>query len=127
MCRQILIFTTLAVIMTLALACHKNAQSALHMNLTTTPDHPRMSQPITLQLHITDAQGQPVSDAQVNGTLTMKLMDMGTTQLKFSPKSNGDYEASLKGVDMSGPWNLAVSAAQGSTKTQQNFDVNIFD
>ncbi len=86
-----------------------------------------MSKPVTFQVHVTGADGQPVNDAEVNGALTMKLMDMGATQLKFAPKGNGDYEASVKSVDMSGPWSMAVDAKRGDATAKQNFDVNIFD
>ena len=66
------------------------------MELKISPDHPSMTKPITFTIHLADERGQPVNDAQVSGALTMKVMDMGTTQLKFSPKGNGDYEASMK-------------------------------
>jgi hypothetical protein len=110
-----------------ASSASSNYSSPWRMELKVSPDHPSMTKPITLQLHIVDERGQPVSDAQVNGSLTMKLMDMGTTALKFSPKGNGDYEASLKSVDMSGPWGLAVDAVQGSTHAKQSFEVIVFD
>lgn len=99
----------------------------MRLNLSVSPDHPRMSKPITLQVHVGNPQGQPVTDAQVNGELTMKLMDMGATKLSFAPKGNGNYEAQVKGVDMSGPWALAVTAQRGSTTSKQTFDVNVFD
>ena len=86
-----------------------------------------MTKPITLQVHVASPQGQPIADAQVSGELTMKLMDMGTTKLAFTPKGNGDYEAQVKSVDMSGPWSLAVDVKQGSAEARQTFDVNVFD
>lgn len=86
-----------------------------------------MAKPITFTVHITDKHAQPVTDAEVNAALTMKLMDMGTTQLKLAAKGNGDYEATMKDMDMSGPWNLAVDAAQGSTHVKQSFEVTVYD
>ena len=86
-----------------------------------------MTKPITFKVHVTAANGQRVSDAEVNGALTMKIMDMGTTQLKFTPKGSGDYEASSKSLDMSGPWALVITAKQGGTTAKQSFDVNISD
>ena len=97
------------------------------MTLKVAPDHPTMTKPMTFMLHITDDHGQPVNDATVNAALTMKVMDMGTTKLTFSPKGNGDYEASMKGVDMSGPWNLAIDVAQGSVHAKKDFEVTISD
>ena len=112
----------------LLLACRSTAApSSLQMTLKIAPDHPSMTKPMTFTLHITDDHGQPVNDATVNGALTMKLMDMGTTKVAFSPKGNGDYEASMKGVDMSGPWGLAIDVAQGTTHAKKDFDVTISD
>jgi len=86
-----------------------------------------MNKPMTFQVQVTGPDGRPVSDAEVNGALTMKLMDMGATQLKFAPKGNGAYEASVKSLDMSGPWSMAVNAKRGDATAKQSFDVNIFD
>lgn len=110
----------------LVLACRSTA-APLQMTLKIAPDHPSMTKPMTFTLHLTDDHGQPVNDATVNGALTMKLMDMGTTKLAFSPKGNGDYEALVKGVDMSGPWNLAIDVAQGSAHAKKDFDVTVGD
>lgn len=108
----------------LMLACRSTAPP-LQMTLKTAPDHPSMTKPMTFTLHLTDDHGQPVNDATVNGALTMKLMDMGTTKLAFSPKGNGDYEASVKGVDMSGPWNLAIDVARNGAQAKKDFEVTV--
>jgi len=97
------------------------------LELKTIPDHPSMVKPMTFALHITDDHGQPVSDATVHGALTMKLMDMGATPVSFAAKGNGDYEASVKGVDMSGPWNLAIDMAKGGTDARKDFEVTVGD
>jgi nitrogen fixation protein FixH len=104
-----------------------DAASPWRMDLRISPDRPSMTKPMTFQIHIVDEHGQPVNDAQVNGALTMKMMDMGTTTLPFASKGNGDYEASRKNLDMSGPWNLAVDASAGSVHARKNFDVIVFD
>ena len=97
------------------------------MDLKVSPDHPRMVKPLAFTLHITDGHAQPVNDAEVNGALRMKEMDMGTTQLKFVPKGNGDYEAAMKSMDMSGPWNLAVDASQGPVHATKSFEFTVYD
>jgi nitrogen fixation protein FixH len=97
------------------------------MDLKISPDHPRMVRPLTFMLHITDEQGKPVNDAAVSGAITMKEMDMGTTQLKFTPMGNGEYEASMKSMDMSGTWNLAVEAAGGTVHTKKSFEFTVSD
>jgi hypothetical protein len=96
------------------------------MQLKVSPDRPSMAKPIGLTLHITDERGQQVNDAQVNGTLTMKLMDMGVTRLKFAPKGTGDYEVSTN-IDMSGPWSLTVDVTRGSVHVKESFDVTVYD
>lgn len=118
-----------AVLLAFSIACNRTSQSngSLHLTLSISPERPRMTKSITFTVHAADPKGQPVNDANVAGDLTMKLMDMGTTKLTFTPKGNGDYEAQMKGVDMSGPWALAVDAKQGSTDVKQTFDVNVFD
>jgi hypothetical protein len=98
-----------------------------HLELKVSPEHPSMAKPITFTLHITREHAQPVTDAEVSAALTMKSMDMGTTQLKFTAKGNGDYEATMKDMDMSGPWNLAVDAVQGSTHVKQSFEMTVGD
>jgi hypothetical protein len=98
-----------------------------HMALKVSPDHPRMVRPLTFTLHITDDHAQPVNDAEVNGVLTMKDMGMGTTQVKFAPKGNGNYEAAMTSMDMSGPWNLAVDASQGPVHAKKSFEFTVYD
>jgi hypothetical protein len=101
--------------------------SPWHMDLKVSPDHPSMAKSMTFTLHITDSHAQPINDAEVNGALRMKEMDMGTTQIKFAPKGNGDYEASMKDMDMSGAWNLAVDASQGPVHAKKSFEFTVYD
>ncbi len=97
------------------------------MELRVSPEHPSMAKPIIFTLHMTDEHAQPVNGAEVNGGLTMELMDMGTTQVKFAPKGNGDYEASMKSMDMSGPWSLTVEASQAAVHAKKSFEVTVGD
>jgi len=57
--------------------------------------------------------------------LTMKLMDMPPVKLTFEPKGNGYYEATVKSIEMSGPWGVVVEAKQGSIDTKENFDLMV--
>ncbi len=128
--RQLLALLAFVAILVLMPGCTKKdpgSAGPLHLVLTVSPERPSMNKPMTLQVHVTDGKGQPVTDAEVNGALTMKLMDMGATQLKFKPEGSGDYQASVRSVDMSGPWSVAVNAKHGGATAKQNFDVNIFD
>ncbi len=103
------------------------ASGPLHIAFAASPDHPSMTKPITFQVHLADGSGRAVNDAQVNGVLTMKLMDMGTTHIPFTAKANGDYEGSVKSLDMSGPWTIEVNAKQAGTESKQSFDFTVFD
>jgi nitrogen fixation protein FixH len=57
----------------------------------------------------------------------MTLMNMGKTEVHFQPKGHGDYQATLKSFDMSGPWELTVDASQGPLTARKVFQVVIFD
>ena len=86
-----------------------------------------MVKPVTFRVHIVDGAGKPVDNARVKGALTMKVMDMGKTELTFEPKGNGNYEGTLKSMDMSGPWDLAIDASQGGFHAQKTFEVVIYE
>ena len=128
--RKLLFISAFIFALALMPGCSRKAAgpaASLHLDLAVSPERPSMNKPMTFQVHVSGPDGQPVSDAEVNGALTMKLMDMGATQLKFAPKGNGAYEASVKSLDMSGPWSMAVKARRGDATAKQSFDVNIFD
>lgn len=116
-------------LVTFMLACKSSSAPAgpLRLTLKISPEHPSMTKPIVFDVHVENPQGQPVNDAQVTGSLSMKLMDMGATPLTFTPKGDGDYEALVKDADMSGPWSLVVKASQGSASVEQSFDVTVGD
>ncbi len=97
------------------------------LSLKTVPDHPRMVRTTAFTLHIADNRGMPVPNAQVSGVLNMTLMEMGTTEAKFEPAGHGDYETSVKGFDMSGPWELTVDATQGTVRVRRVFQFIVFD
>jgi hypothetical protein len=103
------------------------AGSPWKMDLKLSPEKPSMNEPMSFLVHIVDEGGQPVSGANVDGALTMKLMDMGVVHVKFAAKGNGEYEGSLKSLDMSGPWTIAVDASAGETHVKKAFDVVIYD
>ena len=117
-------------LLTLTAGCsNKNAQqrtsfalkNPYQMELKISPDHPSQTKPMTFDLHVSDEQGQPVNDAKVSGALTMKVMDMGTTKVDFAAKGNGNYEATVKSTDMSGPWNLAVGWPAAASPRAKEF------
>lgn len=103
------------------------AISPWKMELRVAPEHPSMIKPVTFTVHIVDGKGRTVDNAQVHGSLTMKVMDMGKNELQLLPKGNGDYEGTVKELDMSGPWDFAVDASQGGFHALKTFEVTIYD
>ena len=99
------------------------ATTSWRIELKVAPEHPRMVKPATLTVHIVDGGGKTVDDAQVTGALTMKTMDMGKSEVKFEPKGNGDYQGTVKEMDMAGPWEVAVEAKQGGFHAVKKFEV----
>ena len=102
-----------------------NAPLAVELKLV--PEHPRMVAPITFTVHVADVKGRPIDNAQVSGSLSMKTMDMGKNELSFQPKGDGNYEASRKEMDMSGPWDLNLEVSQGSPRTVKTFEIVIYE
>jgi nitrogen fixation protein FixH len=89
--------------------------------LSVVPDRPRMVRPATFTVHVTDAAGMPVENALVVGSMNMTLMDMGKTELKFESTAHGEYKATVKSFDMSGPWELAVEASRAPDRSGKKF------
>jgi nitrogen fixation protein FixH len=103
------------------------SNSGWKLDLKVTPDHPRMVRPVTFSVHIAGTADKPVENVQLTGSLTMTLMDMGKTAVKFDSKGNGDYQATVPSFDMSGPWELTVEAAQGALHARKAFQITVFD
>jgi hypothetical protein len=101
------------------------SDAQLLMTLGTDPISPRMVGPTTFRVHVTDETQNPISDAHVTATLKMKLMDMPPVALTLDPKGNGYYEATVKSIEMSGPWDVVVEAKQGSIDSKEDFDLMV--
>lgn len=95
-----------------------------NMVLKTQPEKPQMNKDVTFLLTLTDPQGKPVAGAQVSGSLVMALMDMGKNEFTFADKGNGAYEGTGK-VDMSGPWEVVVTATVGSVEGRKTFPISV--
>lgn len=94
----------------------------LNITLAIAPEHPRMIKPTTFTLHVTDPAGKISQGLAITGHLTMRDMNMGETQITLVPKGGGDYQASVKEMDMSGPWTLTVKASSEEGRMQKSFD-----
>jgi nitrogen fixation protein FixH len=105
-----------------ATAAAKATQSALQLTLATEPSAPLDGKDVILKVHVSDAVGKAVADAQLHGTLTMTTMDMGKNELNFTAKGNGDYEATTQ-PSMAGPWDLKITAKRGADTVEKTFPI----
>ena len=85
-----------------------------------------MDKPFTVRVQLLDASGGPVAGAKINGVLTMKDMDHGNQEFEFTEKGQGVYEGISK-VEMSGTWNLKLSAEHGGDRMQQDISIQVGD
>ena len=101
-------------------------EHALRLSVNTAPADPRMDKPFTVRAQLFDAAGAPVTGAKISGALSMKEMDHGKTEFEFTEKGQGFYEGISK-VEMSGEWNLHLTAEHGSDRLQQAITITVGD
>jgi len=92
--------------------------SGMKVDVKVDPTQPNPSKPAKFSAHVTDADGKPVSGAEVNVSLVMKEMDMGKNEFKLGDKGNGDYQGEGK-FGMAGQWDVVVTAKQGGKTATQ--------
>jgi nitrogen fixation protein FixH len=101
-------------------------EHALRASVNTAPAEPRMDKPFTVRAQLFDSSGGPVAGAKLSGELSMKGMDHGKTEFEFTEKGHGVYEGISK-VEMSGEWNLQLTADHGSDRLQQDIAITVAD
>jgi len=99
-----------------------SAASGMKVELTVDPAQPNPSKPAKFSAKVTDADGKPVTGADVNVSLVMKEMDMGKNEFKLADKGAGTYEGDGK-FGMAGDWSAVVTAKQGDKTTTQTVAV----
>lgn len=87
---------------------------------------PRIVKATTFRLQLTDQSGKPVSGAQVQASLVMKLMDMGKNEFPLADKGNGVYEGGGT-FSMAGVWDVVVTVRAGGQSGEQRFEVTVGD
>lgn len=85
-----------------------------------------MDKPFSVRVQLLDAAGGAAAGAKVSGVLTMKEMDHGKQQFDLVEKAQGVYEGTTK-VEMSGGWNLKLTAEHGADRMQQDVTIQIAD
>ncbi len=90
------------------------------------PPQPVMSKKTTFHLTVTDLSGAPVSDAKVQGSLVMPLMDMGKNEFTLQPTGGGAYQGSGQ-FSMSGEWEAVFTANADGKSGKTTFNVRVED
>ena len=89
------------------------------------PQQPRAVGFTTLELHLTDPQGLPIEQAQVNSKAWMTNMDMVTHESNIKEVGQGNYIVQLH-LYMAGPWKITVMAeASGFVPSHQTLLVQV--
>ena len=93
----------------------------LLVRMLTTPN-PLVRGENTIEAFVTDAKGQPISDAKVSFDIDMTNMSHGKNVVTASSLGDGHYSAQLHFL-MPGPWRVIVGIQRGGQQTSVRFDV----
>ena len=97
------------------------SSGTLHIEARPDPDPPRVGQN-ALELHVTDADGNPVAGAAVTVDTFMPSMGHGSTeQPQIADEGGGTYRASPLTFHMVGTWQVTVHAAAGGEEGEARF------
>ena len=77
-----------------------------------------------LDAYVTDAAGQPVTDAKVSFDIDMTNMSHGKDVIAASATGNGHYSGQVFFL-MPGPWRVIVTIQRGGQEVSARFDFNI--
>jgi hypothetical protein len=100
------------------------ASGDLLVSLSITPYPPSGGDATNFVVNLTDASGQPVSDATISLDLTMPEMWMPPNQLNMVAGDAGKYQASGY-FTMRGLWRIEVVITHGGQKQSVFFDVGL--
>jgi hypothetical protein len=98
--------------------------AGLLVSLALNPYPPSGTQAGNFDVTLTDANGQPVSDAAISLDLTMPAMPMPSNQLDMTAGEPGKYHASGY-FTMRGLWRIEVIITRGGQKQSVFFDVGL--
>ncbi len=107
-------------------AAQTKSAGNLSVTLQVTPAH--VDETNTVMITLKDSSGKPVTDAKVQLTTNMEIMDMGTTSKSISagkPAYSATF-ASGEGFDMQGIWDIFVRIQRpGQQPVQLQFQVMV--
>ena len=118
----------------LALACagvlifadtfHRPVPSVMQLHLTQTLPTPGGFE-ARIELHLSDAQGLPIEQAQITPDAHMTTMEMSAQHIQVFTQGNGSYTV-LVPLSMAGPWAIHIAAsAEGFDIQQQNLLIQV--
>jgi hypothetical protein len=108
--------------LTLAATIHIPVPAEFHVQLT---QRPTPETPLVLRVHVTDAQGLTVDDAQILSQAWMTNMPMKTSTITAVPEQPGTYLVRFP-LFMEGPWMIALSLqADGFVPLRQTLLVQV--
>lgn len=93
-----------------------------NVTLTADPEPMRTSQPATLTVRLTDAEGKGVAGATVGVVAENAAMSMGKLSGVVTDVGDGTYTITIT-PSMAGTWKVTVTADIGSTSKQATFEV----
>jgi Cu(I)/Ag(I) efflux system membrane fusion protein len=96
-----------------AASAMKQNVGGVTVTLTTVPESPRKGTN-TVRIKVTDAQGQPVTDAKVRVAYTMAMPGMEVEEIKAVHTDSGVYEAVVD-LGMKGAWDIQILIQRGGT------------
>lgn len=72
----------------------------------------------SIELHLSDAQGIPIDQAQITPDAYMTNMAMSAQHIQVFTRGDGYYEVFVP-LSMAGPWAIHIAAAADGFDTQQ--------
>ena len=78
----------------------------------------------TLEVFVTDANGQPINDAKVSFDIDMTNMSHGKNVVTASPLGEGRYTGQVFFL-MPGPWRVIVGIDRGGQTDNVRFEFNV--
>ncbi len=78
----------------------------------------------TFEAFVTDASGQPITDAKLSFDIDMTNMSHGRNVVQAAPAGSGRYNGKLSFM-MPGPWRVNVGIERAGTATTVRFDFNV--
>lgn len=111
----------------LALACasvlifastfHRPVPAVMQIHLTHTLPTPSGFE-ARIELHLSDAQGLPIDQAQITPDAHMTTMEMSAEHIQVITQGDGSYDV-LVPLSMAGPWAIHIAASAAGFDTQQ--------